>query len=143
MKITATGIQLTSRMRQRTEWVCEKIEKSLGARRRGAFTCDIALVKISDGEFRVEIYLTGPEVALRAAASAKSAMAALDIAHDEIERTFFRKQGEKRGRQKIRDFTVQQALRKKKAEEEKRIARENKSPRRVEERPFGEEPEEE
>lgn len=141
MKITATGMQLTSHMRQRIEWVCEKIENSLGARGL-ALLCDITAVKVPDGEFRVEIYLTGPEVALRAVTTAKSAMAAFDVAHDEIEREFFRTQGEERGKQKIRDFAVQQVRSQKKAEEEKRVAREKEPPRRVKGRPFGEESEE-
>lgn len=138
MKITATGMLLTSGMRQRIEWVCKKIEKRLGVHNNGALLCDIALVKVSDEEYRVAIYLTGPEVALSAAATATSAISALDNAHDEVERTFFSKQGKERSKQRIRDFAVRQALRKKKTEEEKRMKRKKEPPRRVKGRAFGE-----
>ncbi len=132
MKIKATDVELTSEMRQRVEWICEKLEKIMAPRERGTLECDVAIVQTSGDDhgtrqFRAEIYLSGPEIALGAFATAESAMVALDIAHDEIERKFFQLQRTVRMDEKIKSFAHKQAVegeeikaaKKKKAEEDR------------------------
>ena len=133
MKVKATGVELTSETRKRIEWICEKLEKMARGRDLKALQCDIAVSKIHGGNkddlFRVEIYLSGFGESLAATAAAGSAIAALDAAHDEIERAFFRFRRSERDTQKIRDFGARQALERRKSEEARKAAREKEPPR--------------
>jgi len=143
MKIRAADVDLTSQMRQRIEWICEKLEKIIDPKERSTLECDVAIAQVSDNDqgtrqFRAEIYLTGSEIALDAFATAESAMVALDIAHDEIERKFLQRQRTTRRDQKVTGFAHRQADKKKEIEEnKKKEAEEERRP--VKRRNFGDE----
>ena len=134
MKVKATGVKLTSEIRKRIEWICEKLEETANVPDPDALRCDIEVTAVGrtpqEKRFRAEIYFVSPWRNLRASAIAKSPMEALDIAHDEIERKFLEKQRGERDKQRISDFAASQRLKRKQAEEEKKAAHAKEPPRR-------------
>ena len=138
--IKTDGVEVTQEMRERLDWICSKLEKMAHAKNPGALHCDFVVSKVTGSTdkagFQASIrFFDGSGLTHEAKAAAGNPLAALDIAHDEIERTYFQEQRMKHEKQKIED------LKSRRAELAKKIAEE--PPRRKPERKFGDEKDEE
>ena len=138
--IKTDGVDVTQEMRERLNWICSKLEKMAHARSPGALHCDFVVSKVTGStnkaEFQANIrFFDGSGLIHEAKAAAGNPLAALDIAHDEIERTYFQEQRMKQEKQKIEDLNSRRAELAKRAAEE--------APRRETGRRFGDEEDEE
>ena len=121
--IKTDGIEVTAQMKERLDWICSKLEKMADAKSRRALHCDIIVSQVAgstdEGEFQVEIrFFDGSGMIHQAKAAAGNLLAALDIAHDEIERKYFEERRTKHEKQKIKDFNSRRVELAKRASEE-------------------------
>ncbi len=113
--IKADGIEVSKEMRARLDWICAKLLETADAKpgASGALRCDFVVSKtgVSGGsEFRAEItFFDAYGHAHSAVALADSPIAALDIAHDEIEQAFSREQRLHNEKQKVTDINRRHA----------------------------------
>lgn len=134
--IRADGVEVTKQMRERLDWICSKLEKMATGTNLDALHCDFVVSKASSDAkqdtFRSEItFFDGSGKPHHAVATARSPLIALDIAHDEIERTFFSGRIVERGKEKMRQIN--------KVKEARKIARAKEPSWRVKPRGFGNE----
>ena len=134
--IKTDGIEVTREMKERLAGTCSQLEKMANAKDPSALHCDIVVSQIAgstgEAEFQAEIrFFDGSGLIHEAKAAAGNPLAALDIAHDEIERKYFQVQRMKHEKQKIKDLNSRHVELAKRAAEE--------APRREAGRRFGDE----
>lgn len=122
--IKTYGVEVTKQMQERLDWICTKLEKMTDTGSPDSSYCDIVVARNTSREseadaYRAEIhFFYGSGETLRATTTAANPLIALDIAHDEIESTFFQIHRKSVGRRKIESLSAQRAAAKKKREDE-------------------------
>ena len=133
--IKTDGIEVTEQMKERLDWICSKLEKMADTKDPDQLHCDIVVSQTAgstgDGEFVAKITFFDDSGVIREAKSAaENPLAALDIAHAEIERKYFQERRAKQEKQRIKNFSNRRAILRKKAAEEKKKGAEEYEPRR-------------
>lgn len=135
---------LTPEVRKRINWICKKLERTANVPDPNVLQCDIEVTAVErtlqEKRFQAEIYFVTPQKSIRAIATAEDVVAALDMAHDEIERKFFREKRSKQSTRKVKDFIERGQAERRKVDEAKGAAY-AKAPswRVMKRRKFGEE----